>query len=376
MTNFNDKQNSLYRFNQIFDVDYDLQESPSTQAYHRVAAQDNPDYAQAIGDMYRWGDVNRAKFKTDLDMLSGLNKREYLQQVQQEQRDYAKQLRDEQRAYNEKQQAKAWARADAKAKELRDQQLRDMQFKIALEHADRETPDLRDLSKYTGYRDVGGVDRQKLTDDRNNLINAWNNVYNPENLVGSSPYEILYNALQNERQIANDIDEYNNQRMFDIINRDVENTYRDRSNSAYLTSTKSILENETNAPELWENDTRGYAAKTISENPFRRLTHGTKGNKAEFLDTFMKEHNAVDPNGWDTDTDTKLFQMRLNSAGYDTTNLAPLFGEINGEVIPYVFDSSTGTIYELGKDEQNNDVLVPVDQMETNLLGRLFNRFK
>ena len=46
----------------VTNLNYNFAESPSTQVYHQVAARDNPDYAQAIGDIYRWGDVNRANF--------------------------------------------------------------------------------------------------------------------------------------------------------------------------------------------------------------------------------------------------------------------------------------------------------------------------
>ncbi|MBR3490242.1 MAG: hypothetical protein IKH36_02005 [Bacilli bacterium] len=363
----------------VTNLNYNFAESPSTQQYHSVAARDNPDYAQAIGDIYRWGDVNRANFNLNLDYITDLNNRQYLDAIQKDQRAYAEKLRNEQRTYNERQQAKAWARADAKAKELRDQQLQDMMYGIAIQNMDREAPSLRNLAKYTGYRDVGGIDRNKLEEDRNNLIEAYNNVYNLQNLVGNSKNEILYNALMRERDINNQINEWNNQRIVDTANDDVANLYRDRSNSAYLTATKPLFASDNDAPALWENDNRGYAAKSINEDAFRRLTHGTKGDKAEFLDTFMKNHGARDPGGWNTDEFTIGLRNDLTDAGYDLTNMAPLYGyNENGELTEYVFDDNNATIYEVRTDVNNNNMarLVPVDQLERSNLSKLFSRFK
>ena len=84
-------------------VNYNLQESPSTQQYHSVAAQNNPDYAQVIGDLYRFGDINRANFNLGLDLLFSGKRNQYLEQKEQERRKWAEDLAD--KNYNRQRQA-------------------------------------------------------------------------------------------------------------------------------------------------------------------------------------------------------------------------------------------------------------------------------
>lgn len=54
-------------------IAYNMQESPSTQAYQSVAAQNNPDWAGFVGSIYRQGDIDRAKFNLDLQTLTASN---------------------------------------------------------------------------------------------------------------------------------------------------------------------------------------------------------------------------------------------------------------------------------------------------------------
>lgn len=47
-----------------------IQESPSTQAYYQVAAQDNPDYAQMNADIRRYGDLDRQRFNLTMQAIA------------------------------------------------------------------------------------------------------------------------------------------------------------------------------------------------------------------------------------------------------------------------------------------------------------------
>lgn len=47
-----------------------IQESPSTQAYYQVAAQDNPDYAQMNADIRRHGDLDRQRFNLTMQAIA------------------------------------------------------------------------------------------------------------------------------------------------------------------------------------------------------------------------------------------------------------------------------------------------------------------
>lgn len=54
-------------------IAYNLAESPTTQAYQSVAAQNNPDWAGFVGDIYRQGDIDRAGFNLGLQALTANN---------------------------------------------------------------------------------------------------------------------------------------------------------------------------------------------------------------------------------------------------------------------------------------------------------------
>lgn len=362
----------------VTNLNYNFAESPSTQTYHNVAAYDNPDYAQAIGDIYRWGDVNRANFNLNLDYITDLNNKQYLDAIQKEQRAYAKQLRDEQRAYNEKQQAKAWARADAKAKEARDQALSDKRFQLALALLNRQQKDPRNIAEYTPYRTNNtniSTDLDQLAQERQDLINAGNNLFTPENLTGNSPNEILYNALMAEKQHQQNVADYN--KKANSIRSDYqEDLLQNAANNSYLTGMFNISPWNHNRAEqlLSNNDDRSYAAKLISEDPFLGLTHQTKEAKSQMLNQFMRNYNAVSVPGWDTDLDTKVLQNILINLGYDTTSMAPLYsGDTDTN---YIYDNNTSTIYELAKDDNTEQfTLVPVQKLDNPhkfSLGRLF----
>lgn len=54
-------------------IAYNYAESPSTQAYLSTAAANNPDYAQMIGNIARFGDIDRANFNLGLQALTANN---------------------------------------------------------------------------------------------------------------------------------------------------------------------------------------------------------------------------------------------------------------------------------------------------------------
>ena len=363
----------------VTNLNYNFAESPSTQVYHQVAARDNPDYAQAIGDIYRWGDVNRANFNLNLDYMTDLNNKQYLDAVQKEQRAYAEKLRNEQRAYNEKQQAKAWARADAKTKELRDQQLNDQKYQLALKLLDRQQQNPRDIASFTPYRTNNtniDLDLNALRDERQNLIDVGNKLFAPENLSGSSPNEMLYNAIMSERQHQQDVKNYE-AKASQIRSPYQEDLLRQAANGSYLTSGNSY--NTTRARDvLMNNDDRSVAAKMISETPFFGLTHQSKLAKSETLQDFMYDYNALDTGGWNSDEYNQILAKDLQQNGYDISTMTPLISyDEQGDSRDYVFDANTGTVYEVGEDDNTGaTVLVPIkttDNLHQFNLRRLFD---
>lgn len=378
MANYQDYlKNFLDEDGLVTNINYDFNESPSTKTYHSVAAKDNPDYAQAIGDIYRLGDINRANFNLGLDFAYNKVNKDYLEKTRDEQRAYAKQLRDEQRAYNEKQQAKAWARADAKAKELRDQQLEDQRYKLALSLFTRQQQNPKDIANATPYRTLNrnlSVNLDDLRNERQELINKGNTLFAPENLTGDSANEILYNALMAERQHQQDVKNYN-AKANQIRSNYQEDLLRNAAENAYLTGTPQYLKNNRASKFLSSHDDRSYAAKLISENPFVGLTHQTKEAKSRMLADFMYKYNALDSNGWNNGENSTLASELLQS-GYDLSQTAPLFSiDEQGNETDYVFDNKTGTIYEVGEDDQTGrTVLVPIDSVEMHKfnLGQLF----
>ena len=54
-------------------IAYNITESPSTQAYYNIAASNNPDYAQAIADIKKFGDIGRGNFNLGMQALAQSN---------------------------------------------------------------------------------------------------------------------------------------------------------------------------------------------------------------------------------------------------------------------------------------------------------------
>lgn len=53
------------------DIQDNYNESPTTQAYTQVAAQNNPDYAQMLSDIHRHGDIDRQSFNIKMQAIKG-----------------------------------------------------------------------------------------------------------------------------------------------------------------------------------------------------------------------------------------------------------------------------------------------------------------
>lgn len=70
-------------------IAYNLAESPTTQVHQSVAAQNNPDWAGFVGDIYRQGDIDRAGFNLDLQALTTNNAAKAARAK--EERDFARQ---------------------------------------------------------------------------------------------------------------------------------------------------------------------------------------------------------------------------------------------------------------------------------------------
>lgn len=78
---------------------YNIKESPSTTAYYSVAAQNNPDYAQAIADVHKYGDINNAYNNLLLHGLQSAYQRKTDQKDLQDKRDWATKLMNTKRQW-------------------------------------------------------------------------------------------------------------------------------------------------------------------------------------------------------------------------------------------------------------------------------------
>lgn len=80
------------------EIKSELNESPSTQSYYQVAAQDNPSYAQVLADLHRVGDLQREEFNLKMPFLNnGLNN---LYQEKLKQKEQQNELEKIQRQYD------------------------------------------------------------------------------------------------------------------------------------------------------------------------------------------------------------------------------------------------------------------------------------
>jgi acyl transferase domain-containing protein len=143
-------------------IAYNMQESPSTQAYQSVAAQDNPDWAGFVGSIYRQGDIDRAKFNLDLQTLTASNA--------------AKAARDKE------------DREFARQKELIN-----LKRKYALADRDRAErlqllamDDQELMPEATDWQNNVNTKQQDLAKEHNAIANAMNNAQNLEDYIINS----------------------------------------------------------------------------------------------------------------------------------------------------------------------------------------------
>lgn len=155
----------------IKSIAYNYAESPSTQAYLSTAAQNNPDYAQMIGNIARFGDIDRANFNLGLQALTTNNAVKAARE--QEDRQFARQ-----------------------------KELMNLRRKQALADRDRAErlqllmmPEEELLSGVTNWQNNVNPEQQDLINQYNTLANAKNNAQNLEDyLINSKKLEKLKNA--------------------------------------------------------------------------------------------------------------------------------------------------------------------------------------
>lgn len=152
-------------------IAYNYTESPSTQAYLSTAAANNPDYAQMIGNIARFGDIDRANFNLGLQALTANNA--------------AKAAREKE------------DRIFARQKELIN-----LERKQALADRDRAErlqllmmPEEELLTGVTNWQNKVNPEQQDLINQYNSLATAKNNAQNLEDyLINSKKLEKLKNA--------------------------------------------------------------------------------------------------------------------------------------------------------------------------------------
>ena len=175
------------------DLQYNLQESPSTQVYHSIAAQNNPDFAQVIGDLHRSGDINDANFNLLSPLFTTGLRNDYIEKQNEKefQRDLLKLEKAHQ--YNKEMQKIATDNDIAKLKLANqfniDQENRKKALfdELELRRASQNAKPIQSLNKYNRtlnviplmgenyniYRETP-FDINKYTKD-NDLINFFNN---------------------------------------------------------------------------------------------------------------------------------------------------------------------------------------------------------
>lgn len=143
-------------------ISYKLAESPSTQKYQSVAAQNNPDWAGFVGSIYRQGDIDRADFNLGLQALTANNV------------------------------AKA-ARAKEDRQFARQKELINLKRKQELADRDRAErlqllmmPEEELLTGASDWQNNVNTDQQNLINQHNALANAKNNAQNFEDYLINS----------------------------------------------------------------------------------------------------------------------------------------------------------------------------------------------
>ena len=348
-------------------INYNMQESPTSSAYHQIAAQDNPDYAQAIGDIYRYGDINRANFNLGMNTLAGLSNKKYLEKVQQEQRAYAEQLADkkferEKELFKLKNMfalrnlAPRLNSTGSKNVTINNngetiQKPEDYKYKLATEMEGRNLPEVNEFYNKEGFNGANstGLNIDKTKKEAQYLQTMRAALLDPYNYPGTSEQETkflldkLFNKyMQQIEAFNNKAEPYQNIALQNDV--DVGNNY---------------ISNQINA-----------------EDPDIKL-------KNELLKDYLVDNNLQLPtNGWNNSPETQQVYMYLENSGIDLTNRYPI--DVSDNIILY--NTDTGSIESLTEDDSGNLSLQTIQQIEhpvplserfsglTNLFGNIKNK--
>lgn len=339
-------------------INYNMQESPTTSAYHQIAAQDNPDYAQAIGDIYRYGDINRANFNLGMNVLAGLSNKKYLENIQKEQRAYAEQLANK-KFEQEKELFKlknmfALRNLAPKLNTVNNrsvtvndkgetiQKPEDYKYKLATEIGNKNLPEVNEFYNKEGFNGANstGLDIDKAKKEAQYLQVMREALLNPTNYPGTSEAEtrFLVDKLFNDYVQA--VESFNNRA----------EPYQNIA-----------MQNNANVGN-------NYISNQIkAEDPDAKL-------KNELLKNYLADNNIQLPtNGWNNSPETQQVYMYLENSGIDLTNRYPI--DVSDNIILY--NTDTGSIESLIEDDSGNLALQTIQQIEQpKTFSESFNNFK
>lgn len=336
-------------------INYNMQESPTTSAYHQIAAQDNPDYAQAIGDIYRYGDINRANFNLGMNVLAGLSNKKYLEKIQQDQRAYAEQLADK-KFEREKELFKLKnmfalrnlaprlnTTGNNKNVTINNngeaiQKPEDYKYTIAEKIEQKDLPKAQNLYTTEGFSgsNIDNYDPENTNNQKMYLDLMYNALNDPQKYPGTSKIETNYLMNKLIDDYINKVNAYNAQQnqLIENSNRDVD----EYSGNNYITN--KILE---------------------LEDPYNP-SFGTVNNKNRMLKEFLEQNNAQIPvNGWETSPDMQQIYLNLLNNNIDLDYKYPITNN-NGEV--FLYDILNGTI---------DEVLIDNNGIHTNTINSITN---
>lgn len=341
----------------ITGINYNMQESPTTSAYHQIAAQDNPDYAQAIGDIYRYGDINRVNFNLGMNVLAGLNNKKYLEKVQKEQRAYAEQLADK-KFEQQKELVKLKNMFALRNLAPRLSAPRTATPNNTYINSKGETIERPEDYKYTIAEEIEQKDLPKAQNlyttegfSGSNINNYNQNIANDQKMY----LDLMYNALNDPQKYPGTSKIETNYLMNKLIN-----DYINKVN-AYNAQQKQLIENSNR--DVDEYSGNNYITNKILEleDPYNP-SFGVVNNKNRMLKEFLEQNNARIPvNGWETSPDIQQIYLNLLNNNIDLNYKYPITNN-NGEV--FLYDILNGTI---------DEVLIDNNGIHTNTINSITN---
>lgn len=328
----------------VTNVNYNFQENPSTQAYHQIAAQNNPDYAQAIGDVYRWGDINRANNNLNLDVLSKLNNKKYLEKIQNEQRLYAEQLADK--------------KFEQQKELLRLKSMFDLR-NIAKNLNSKNTV-VNNTNNTTENPIVADYKYKLATEMDSKDIPTINEYYNTEGFNGIKSTDLNLDEIKKEAEYLNKIRSVLTDPTYYPGNTEAETRYKlDKLFNNYI----DRVNNFNNQAELYQN-TAAQSNADIGKNFISNQIDPQDlefDNKNNTLKNYIIENNAQIPtSGWESTPELQQIGMYLMNNDIDLSNRYPIQ---NGDDI-VLYNTANGTIESLNLDEDGNISLQTMKQIE------------